>query len=562
MLGMFCAAGCIPAPVLRPRDGGASEASTDVSAATLDVVDASAGTDATDVVDAETLEVPRLTRPLSFAVVGTVLPELRWVLSERATGAQVQVCDDSACTRGVQTVDAQGNLVRLTAPLSYRAYFWRVRARYGERYSAWSRTWEFLVQGNASAMVSWYGFTDFDRDGTADIVVGAPGANGGRGAVLLYRGKDAPGPEPQRTLEVSDRTVSAFGTALCASGDYNGDGYVDIAAFAQQQGRARIIVLSETDDAVLRMGAVLQTERGGFEADQNLRHGGDLNGDGYADLVVGPVRNRLAAGELNVYLGGASGLDDGRMIIVRASDTPTATFGAAVVPFGDRDGDAFDDIVGSDVREAVEAGPLRLIRGRSNFVSQAVEVFALPPSAVPGVGERGASVGDVDEDGRADFVMSGREGLGALFTSTGNANSLRESVLRPGDFACLKFGRAYGGGFDVNGDHRADVLARCEFESGRHEVVVLASSTSSLRRLPLTIRRGQEPSASFAMDVFSPGDFDRDGFADVVVTTPTSDDRPTELSVMFGSNEAVVARQLRLILPMGVGVRDRLALPR
>jgi hypothetical protein len=99
MLGMVCAAGCLPPPVLRARDGGAAEASTDVSAATLDVVDASAGTDATDVVDAETLEVPRLTRPLSFAVVGTVLPELRWVLSERATGAQVQVCDDSACTR-------------------------------------------------------------------------------------------------------------------------------------------------------------------------------------------------------------------------------------------------------------------------------------------------------------------------------------------------------------------------------------------------------------------------------------------------------------------------------
>ncbi len=418
------------------------------------------------------------------------------------------------------------------------------------------------MQGNAAAMVSWYGFTDFDRDGTADIVVGAPGANGGRGAVLVYRGKEAPGPEPRRILEVADRSVSAFGTAVCASGDYNGDGHVDIAAFAQQEGRARIDVLSETDDAVLRMGAALQTERGGFEVDQNLRTGGDLNGDGYADLVVGPVRNRLEAGELNVYLGGAGGLDDGRMIIVRTSDTPAATFGAAVVPFGDRDGDAFDDIVGSDVRAGAEAGPLRLIRGRSNFVSQAVEVFALSPSAVPGVGEHGASVGDIDQDGRADFVMSGREGLGALFTSTGTANSLRETVLRPADFGCLKLGLAYGGGFDVDGDRRADFLARCEFESGRHEVVVLASAATSLRRLPLTLRRGQNPSASFAMDLISPGDFDRDGFADVVATTPNSDDSPTELSVLFGSNEAVVARQLRLTLPMGVGVRDRLALPR
>jgi hypothetical protein len=100
-------------------------------AATLDVVDAAVATDVPDAVDVETLEVPRLTRPLSFAVVGTALPELRWVLSERATGAQVQVCEDSACARVAQTVDAQGNLVRLTAPLSLRAYFWRVRARYG-----------------------------------------------------------------------------------------------------------------------------------------------------------------------------------------------------------------------------------------------------------------------------------------------------------------------------------------------------------------------------------------------------------------------------------------------
>lgn len=305
MLGMVCAAGCIPAPVLRPRDAGTSEASADVSAATPDVVDAAVATDATDVVDAETLEVPRLTRPLSFAVVGTTQPELRWVLSERATGAQVEVCEDSACARVAQTVDAQGNLVRLTASLLYRAYFWRVRARYGERFSAWSRTWEFLVQGNANAMVSWYGFTDFDRDGTADIVVGAPGANGGRGAVLVYRGKMDPATVPGAILQgaLDERSV---GGAL-TSGDVDGDGILDIVATggtattSGPRGGLHVVDFTNEPNGAPTMRRLPDSE---FTAGaSSLAFVGDMDGDGFGDVAVGAPAAANLQGELRILLG-------------------------------------------------------------------------------------------------------------------------------------------------------------------------------------------------------------------------------------------------------------------
>ena len=64
-----------------------------------------------------------------------------------------------------------GGVHRVTEALGAGVHFWRVRARYGGELGPPSAAWEFVVQGTASSMVSWYGFVDVDRDGVAEAVL-------------------------------------------------------------------------------------------------------------------------------------------------------------------------------------------------------------------------------------------------------------------------------------------------------------------------------------------------------------------------------------------------------
>jgi hypothetical protein len=535
MLGMVCAAGCIPAPVLRPRDGGAAEASTDVSAATLDVVDASAGTDATDVVDAETLEVPRLTRPLSFAVVGTVLPELRWVLSERATGVQVQVCDDSACTRGVQTVDAQGNLVRLTAPLSYRAYFWRVRARYGERYSAWSRTWEFLVQGNASAMVSWYGFTDFDRDGTADIVVGAPGANGGRGAVLLYRGKMDPATVPGAILEgaLEERFV---GGALTI-GDVDGDGIMDIVATggvvttSGPRGALHVVDFTTMSNGAPTMRRLPDSE---FAANaSSLAFVGDVDGDGFGDVAVGAPSAANLQGELRIWLGSPNGLSAARSIVVQPG-TDHQSLGNLLLATGDLNRDRLDDFVVTS--RSLGGAQAHSVRGRSPLVSQSIEVTPLMRGGLQEVGRSASLMGDLNADGANDYVLGAESGEGALYLSElPVAADVRALTTIRSATGCVKVGPGFVGGF-LFANELGRFLVQCQLDTTRSEIVSMRWDGGAPRRVPGSFAAPTSADRDYGTTITSSGDFNADGFADVVIVR-RADGQADQLEVVGRSTD-------------------------
>ena len=553
MLGMVCAAGCIPAPVLRPRDGGASEASTDVSAAMADVLDASAGTDAADVVDAETLEVPRLTRPLSFAVVGTALPELRWVLSERATGAQVQVCEDSACTRGVQTLDAQGNVVRLTAPLSHRAYFWRVRGQYGARFSAWSGTWEFLVQGNANAMVSWYGFTDFDRDGTADIVVGAPGANGGRGAVLVYRGKMDPATVPGAILEgaLDERSV---GGALTI-GDVDGDGIMDIVAtggvVTTSGPRAALHVV---DFTTMSNGAPTMRRLPDSEFAANassLAFVGDVDGDGFGDVAVGAPSAANLQGELRIWLGSPNGLSAARSIVVQPG-TDHQSLGNILLATGDLNRDRLDDFVVTS--RSVGGAQAHSVRGRSPLVSQSIEVTPLMRGGLQEVGRSASLMGDLNADGANDFVLGAESGEGALYLSElPVAADVRALTTIRSATGCVKVGPGFVGGF-LFANQIGCFLAQCQLDVTRSEMVRVCWEGGALRRVAGAFATPTSADHDFGSTSTSSGDFNADGLADVVIVR-RADGQPDRLDVA-GRTQDDRAWQIRLGVNAGAQLGD------
>ena len=79
------------------------------------------------------------------------------------------------------------------------------------------------------------GAGDVDGDGYADVIVGAPDANAGAGAVHVYLG----GPtmlarKPSTTIAGPDVAFGGFGSVVAMAGDVNGDGFADVLVGAPE----------------------------------------------------------------------------------------------------------------------------------------------------------------------------------------------------------------------------------------------------------------------------------------------------------------------------------------
>ncbi|WP_342449561.1 VCBS domain-containing protein [Falsiroseomonas frigidaquae] len=496
-----------------------------------------------------------------------------------------------------------------------------------------------IDDGNAGFSVSFAG--DVNGDGFADVILGAPQLGSATYAGEAYVvfgtasgfGVDVGGRQviDVATLDAAQgfiiqgaAAIDRTGYSVSSAGDVNGDGFVDLivgamystggapragtayvvfgtaSGFGAEVDGRQVIDLATLDAA---QGFVIQGAAAGHRAGNSVSSVGDVNGDGFADLIVGAAAsdvNGYFAGEAYVVLGGAAGFGvdiGGRQVIDVASldatqgfviqgSEPSGGAGASVSSAGDVNGDGFADLIvgvpfagqgengeayvvfGTAAGFGVDGGGRQIIDLATLTAAQGFVIQA--DSAADNLGRGVSSAGDVNGDGFDDLIVGaeydrdGGSSAGKAYVVFGTASGFGVDVggrqvidlatlgaaqgfIIQGDAAGDRLGRSVSSAGDVNGDGFDDLIVGARYgDDGGEAYVVFGTASgfgvdvggrqvidlSELGAAQGFIIQGDAAFAQAGASVSSAGDVNGDGYDDLMVGAPGND--AGEAYILFG----------------------------
>ena len=413
-------------------------------------------------------------------------------------------------------------------------------------------------QGAAQFGYSVAGAGDVNGDGYSDVVIGAHGFDLNTvndGATFIYHG----GPNglgavfnPPPTLVFSGPPGSTrSGWAVSTAGDVNGDGFSDIITGHYnndvggpfQEGTAFVHHGSASGiDPV--PATILQSEQANGWLGRSVATAGDMNGDGYADVLVGAVtysNGQANEGVAFLYLGSATGIYPVAHRIFELN-IGGANVGESVGVAGDVNGDGYSDVmVGAENYSGALIGGAAIYLGGTESMDSAPAVQLTYAQAGAHAGWSVAHAGDINGDGFSDAIIgardasSGQAGEGLAYIHMGSTTGISAvpTLTLQNNVAGARFGASVSTAGDVDGDGYADVVVGAPDAGGTGRVYVYMGSPSGLDPTPALTLNGTAGS-EFGASVMTAGDVNSDGYADLIIGAPGIDGCQVHLGSISG----------------------------
>lgn len=384
---------------------------------------------------------------------------------------------------------------------------------------------------------------DVNGDGYSDIIVGANMYDKGQtneGAAFVHYGS-AQGVNVAVAVVLEKNQIEAqFGYSVASAGDVNGDGYADVIVGAMyydngqsNEGSAFIYQGSSTGLSLTPV-STLESNQAGAQLGSNVSSAGDVNGDGYSDVVVGAVlyaNGQGGEGAAFIWLGNAEEVSNVAALMLEGNQND-ALYGHSAGSAGDINGDGFDDIIvgayNYDNGQSNE-GAVFVYHGSKNGININFASMLELNQVNANFGYSASSAGDVNGDGYSDIVVGApkysngqlNEGCAIIFYGSSNGvNSLGQIVVE-GNQQSASTGNSVSSAGDVNADGYGDIIiGSYNFNNGEKEegrATVFYGSDSGIDSITKTILENNQPTAFMGWSVSGCGDINADGYDDIAI---------------------------------------------
>ena len=350
------------------------------------------------------------------------------------------------------------------------------------------------------------GAGDVDGDGYDDVIVGGPF---NASAYIFLGASGGISAKTNFTLSGSDD----FGQSVAGAGDVNGDGFGDVIVgqptYAGYSGAAFVHHGSAAGPSTTADTSILYTPAIGqatmFGA--FVAGAGDINGDGFDDVIVG------MEGVAAVFYGSATGIST-----VPDTELPFSTsFPVVVAAAGDVNGDGFDDVIVAEDSDVVS-----VLHGSASGLA------VIPAASLVGAGYEEAlwisAAGDVDADGFDDVIVGGLSSsgygtTGEAYVYHGSATGVSETAVTTlSEGKGTYYGWSVAGVGDIDGDGYDEVMVGDPLVASAWVYKGSATGTDPTSVQTLT------GSNYFGWALAHGGDVNGDSFPNVVVGDPASDE--------------------------------------
>jgi len=359
---------------------------------------------------------------------------------------------------------------------------------------------------------------DINNDGYDDVIVGAYSYSSSTGRAYIFYGGSSLDATPD-VIMTGQTTGDSFGSSVSGAGDINKDGFDDVivgaGSYGSSTGRAYIYYGGVSMDNI---ADVTMTGEAASYFGGSVSGAGDVNGDGYDDVIIGASNYNTFTGRAYIYYGGVS--MDVTPDIIMTGEGIFNFFGLSVSRATHLNNDIYSDVIVGAFGYNSNAGRAYIYFGSSSMDNIADVTFNGVASG-DYLGCSVSGVGDVNNDTYSEVIV----GAYGYSTSTGRAYiyfgglSMDNTVdiTMTGEATGNMFGISVSGADDVNNDTYSDVIVGAygySSNTGRAYIYYGGSSMNNTVDVTMT---GIATNNYFGSSLSGAGDVNNDTYSDVIV---------------------------------------------